>query len=292
MARAIPISDPIDLGEMGIGLSVVRSPEAISKAVARRASGGMDFIKITIESGPTSFGDNHPQMSLETTQRVVAEAEDHGLPVLAHATSLDELETAFRGGATGVVHAVRNLPLPDSALAAQLASGGFFVMPTLVLYAEPNLSDPYLLQSVSGQELAALSSPGFLARFGRLACCAPLDQVLENVGALHRAGVPIVLGTDTGNPFVFPGYSVHEELRLLVAAGLSPEAALQAATVRVAEMLGKADEFGTIEVGKRADLLVLIGNPLADIANSRTIDTVILRGQVLSLPVLDSVGAG
>jgi imidazolonepropionase-like amidohydrolase len=244
----------------------------------------MDFVKITIESGPTPFGDNHPQMSLEMTRQVVEEAADRGLPVVAHTTSLDELEVALLGGAAGSVHAVRNLPLPDSAMAAQMAGRGFFVMPTLVLYSEPDLSDPYLLRTVQEEELAALSSPRFLDRFGRLRCCAPLAQVLENVGMLHRAGVPILLGTDTGNPLVFPGYSVHDELRLLVAAGLSPGAALQAATTRIAELIGQLDEFGTLEAGKRADLLILTGDPLADIANTRTVETVVLRGHVLGSP--------
>lgn len=292
MARATAMDEPIDLDGMGIGLSIVRSPEAISKAVERRAVGGMDFIKITIESGPTPFGDDHPQMSLETTRLIVDEARSFGLSVLAHTTSLDELETALRGGARGIVHAVRNFPLPDSAMAAQMAERGFFVMPTLVLYSEPELTDSYLLQSVSAEELSALGDPKFLSRFGRIACCSPLDEVLENVGMLHRAGVRIVLGTDTGNPFVFAGYSVHDELRLLVSAGLSPEAALQAASVRAAELLGKANEFGTIEAGKRADIVLLTGNPLSDIANSRTVETVILRGRVVTRPVLSSVGAG
>ena len=284
MALVTPTSEPLDLDGFGIGLSVVRGPEAVSKAVERRASGGMDFVKITIESGPTPFGDNHPQMSLEMTRQVVEEAADRGLPVVAHTTSLDELEVALLGGAAGSVHAVRNLPLPDSAMAAQMAGRGFFVMPTLVLYSEPDLSDPYLLRTVQEEELAALSSPRFLDRFGRLRCCAPLAQVLENVGMLHRAGVPILLGTDTGNPLVFPGYSVHDELRLLVAAGLSPGAALQAATTRIAELIGQLDEFGTLEAGKRADLLILRGDPLADISNTRTVETVVLRGHVLGSP--------
>lgn len=292
LAAATPTDRPVDLDGLGIGLSIVRSPESVSEAVRRRARAGMDFIKITIESGPTPFGDDHPQMSLETTQDVVREAEGYGLPVLAHATSLDELQTAFSGGATGVVHAVRNLPLPDSALGRQMADAGFYMMPTLVLYDTPDISDEYLAESVSEVERAALTNPGFLARFGRLDCCAPMQLVLANIGMLHRMGVPIVLGTDTGNPFVFPGYSVHRELELLVRAGLSPEEALQAAPIRIAELLGRTNEFGTLEQGKRADILILGSDPLLDIRNSRTIEVVILRGRVLDRGLTNSVGAG
>ena len=281
MAAVTPMERPIDLDGMGIGISVVRSPEAVAEAVRRRADSGMDLIKITIESGPTPFGDDHPQMSLETTRQVVRQAAAYGLPVLAHVSSLDELATAFEGGAHGIVHAVQNVPLPDSVLALQMAERGFYVMPTLVLYADPDLSDAYLAESVTQDELSALANPGFLARFGRLDCCAPLESVLANVSMMHRLGVPIVVGTDTGNPFVFPGYSVHEELELLVAAGFTPASALEAATIRVAEMIGKADEFGTLEEGRRADILVLGADPLIDVRNTRSIEVVVLRGRVV-----------
>lgn len=281
VAAVTPVERPLDLDWMGIGVSVIRSPEAVAEAVQRRAASGMDFIKITIESGPTPFGDDHPQMSLETTREVVRQAAGHGLPVLAHATSLDELEAAFEGGATGIVHAVRNLPLPDSVMALRMAERGFYVMPTLVLYDDPDLSDAYLAESVTQDEMSALANPGFLARFRRLNCCAPLESVLANVSMLHRMGVPIVLGTDTGNPFVFPGYSVHRELELLVAAGLTPALALEAGTIRVAEMLGRADEFGTLEEGKRADILILGADPLIDVRNTRDIEMVVLRGRVV-----------
>jgi imidazolonepropionase-like amidohydrolase len=292
MAAVTPVERPIDLDGMGIGISVVRGPEAVAEAVRRRADSSMDFIKITIESGPTPFGDDHPQMSLETTREVVRQAAARGLPVLAHVSSLDELETAFEGGASGIVHAVQNVPLPDSLLAIRMAERGFYVMPTLVLYADPELTDAYLAESVTQDEISALANPGFLARFGRLDCCAPLASVLANISMLHRTGVPIVLGTDTGNPFVFPGYSVHKELELLVAAGLPPASALQAGTIRVAEMLGRAEEFGTLEEGKRADILILGADPLVDVRNSRSIEVVVLRGRVVRPAAVGVAGPG
>jgi imidazolonepropionase-like amidohydrolase len=103
---------------------------------------------------------------------------------------------------------------------------------------------------------------------------------------LQEQGVVIAVGTDTGNPFVFPGYSVHHELELLVRAGLTPMQALEAGTRRAAEMVRADDAFGTIEVGKRADLLILDANPLEDIRNTQKIAAVVLNGRYLDRQAL------
>src|SRR5262249_9091040 len=91
------------------------------------------------------------------------------------------------------------------------------------------------------------------------------QKSLEIVGAMNRAGVPILAGTDTLNPFCFPGFSLHDELALLTQAGLTPMQALQAATRNAAEYLGQLDSLGTIEPHKLADLVLLSANPLDDI---------------------------
>jgi imidazolonepropionase-like amidohydrolase len=106
---------------------------------------------------------------------------------------------------------------------------------------------------------------------------------------MNAAGVPIMAGTDTTAPFVFPGSSLHEELALLVQAGLTPMEALQAATKRPAEFLGRLQTQGTIERGKIADLVLLDANPLADIHNTQRISAVILRGKLLDRKALDEV---
>lgn len=81
---------------------------------------------------------------------------------------------------------------------------------------------------------------------------------MEIVGAMHRAGVKFLAGTDTPNPYVFPGFSLHDELALLVKAGFTPMEALQAATRNPAEYLGRLDSLGTIEESKIADLVLLV----------------------------------
>jgi hypothetical protein len=99
---------------------------------------------------------------------------------------------------------------------------------------------------------------------------------------LHDAGVPLMLGTDTpGNPFVIPGASAHRELQILVEIGLTPFGALQTATVVPARFLGKEDEFGTVSVGKRADLLLVETNPLVDLGSLKRPLGVMIRGQWL-----------
>ena len=116
-----------------------------------------------------------------------------------------------------------------------------------------------------------------------------MEASLHIVGKIKAAGVPIMAGTDTTAPFVFPGSSLHEELALLVQAGLTPMQALQAATKLPAEFLGKLQTQGTIEQGKFADLVLLDANPLDDIHNTQKIRAVILRGNLLDRSFLDKV---
>jgi imidazolonepropionase-like amidohydrolase len=115
---------------------------------------------------------------------------------------------------------------------------------------------------------------------------------LELTGAAYRAGVPVMVGTDAGDTFVFAGSSVHDELEELIRAGLSPAEALRAATRSAAEFLGLENQFGVIEPGHAADLVLLTADPLADIKNTRRIDAVLLRGRYLDRAELDTLLAG
>lgn len=112
---------------------------------------------------------------------------------------------------------------------------------------------------------------------------------LALVGDMSRAGVGLLAGTDALNPFCFPGFSLHDELELLVQAGLSPMQALQAATRNPAEYLGELDSAGTIAEGKRGDLVLLGADPLADIGNTRRINGVVAAGVLLPRDRLDAM---
>ena len=109
------------------------------------------------------------------------------------------------------------------------------------------------------------------------------------VAEMRRAGVRFLAGTDTGNPFCFPGFSLHDELALLVDAGLTPMEALQSATSNAAIFAGKADSLGTIEKGKIADLVLLDANPLDQIADTRRIAAVVVGGELFDRPRLDAM---
>ena len=110
---------------------------------------------------------------------------------------------------------------------------------------------------------------------------------VEVVGLASRHGVPLLAGTDTPNPFVYPGFSLHDELELLVEAGLSPLAALQASTLNPARYLGATDSLGTVEPGKVADLVLLRANPLERIDHTREIEAVIANGLLFDRDRLD-----
>ena len=114
-------------------------------------------------------------------------------------------------------------------------------------------------------------------------------QELKLVGRMYRAGVGILAGSDVYNPYVYPGFSLHDELSLLVEAGLPPMAALQAATIGPARFMGQEQRRGSVEVGKVADLVLLDRDPLADIHNSTSIRAVILGGKFMSRASLDAM---
>ena len=112
---------------------------------------------------------------------------------------------------------------------------------------------------------------------------------LELTGQAHRAGVRILVGTDAGVPFVFKGSSLHEELEELVKAGLPISPVLKAATLDAAEFLGRTSDFGTVEAGKMADLILLEANPLTDVRNTQRIYGVLLQGRHFDRSALDQL---
>jgi imidazolonepropionase-like amidohydrolase len=118
-----------------------------------------------------------------------------------------------------------------------------------------------------------------------------MTRQLMEVGAtitetMQRKGVTLMAGTDVGLPYLYPGFSLHDELALLVEAGLTPLQALQAATRNTAQAVGLGEELGTVEVGKLADLVLLEADPLAAITNTTRIAAVVSNGRLLAQPEL------
>ena len=115
------------------------------------------------------------------------------------------------------------------------------------------------------------------------------SKMLEHVATARRANVQFLAGTDTSIPFIYPGFSLHDELALFVEAGFTPMQALQTATCNPARYFGKEKSEGGIEPGMTADLVLLDADPLRDVANTKLIDTVIVHGRVLPRAVLDAM---
>jgi hypothetical protein len=115
------------------------------------------------------------------------------------------------------------------------------------------------------------------------------QKYTKTLAEMHRAGVRVLAGTDTGNPLCFPGFSLHDELTLLVEAGFTPLEALQAATLNAAIFQGTAESFGTIEKGKIADLVLLEANPLEKIENTKRIAAVVLGGKLFKKQQIDEM---
>lgn len=189
----------------------------------------------------------------------------------------------------------RELPRCTSTLQAYVRHGTM-VVPTLVIHHNNQWPDRVLADSTSMRLVPA----GARREWEQRARPGPGDEIpslmrptwpqrLENVRLLRDAGVPILAGTDLGNALLVPGVSLHQELALLVEAGLTPLEALQAATLSPARSLDRTDSLGSIEPGKLADLILLDGNPLEDIGNTRHIAAVLLNGRYLDRQALDDL---
>lgn len=121
---------------------------------------------------------------------------------------------------------------------------------------------------------------------------AVLPEMRAFVGDLHRAGVPILAGTDLGNPYVVAGFALHDEMKLLADSGLGAAGALRAATIVPARFLGVDSRSGSVAVGKVASLALVRGNPLEDVANAAAIEGVFLRGRHFDRKALDALLSG
>jgi imidazolonepropionase-like amidohydrolase len=186
------------------------------------------------------------------------------------------------------------------ALAERLARNGTVQVPTLVAAR----GHAYMRELAAGgdprlryldpriKEFWTPSSNPFTNRYPEerwLSAQAQHRRFEALVPLMAAAGVPILAGSDTPNPWVIPGFGLHDELELLVQAGLTPLQALQAATVNPARFLGRTDELGTVGIGKLADLLVLEANPLEDITATRRIRAVVADGRLYRRAELDSL---
>ena len=266
--------------EVGDIARQVDDPEQARKQVDELASQQVDAIKMWVDD----LGHKQPKIKPAVMQAILEEARKYNIPVTAHIATLADVKFLVDNGAAGFLHMISDTEKIDPDFLAQLHNLQLVFAPTLVrkelgwLYQQhpERLNDPGVARSVDPETLAAVKA--YVA--AHPASPSPEFQVdLRNTRRLEEAGVPIAVGSDGGSAIDFPGLMTHRELELLVEAGLTPMQVLVAATRNGALALRKLDELGTIEPGKRADLLLVSANPTEDVRNLRKIDRIMLDGQ-------------
>jgi hypothetical protein len=293
---------------------IVSSAEQARAAVRRSVQEGAEFIKV------------YDLLPREAYFAIANEAAQQRVPFVGHVPyqmtpaecsmagqkSIEHvfgIERACDGGyetwRQAVVHAANPKQVPmldvrtrldafERSRVAEMASvfrkNNTWLCPTLItslaLAGDATLASSANLKYVPREQQAAWaervdSNPVLLRRLH--------ERFVEIVSATHNAGVGILAGTDTPVAYCVPGFALHQELQLLVTAGLTPIEALRAATSHAAEFFGKADSRGTIEAGKLADLVLLDANPLQDIRNTQQIDMVITAGRAFRKPALEAM---
>jgi imidazolonepropionase-like amidohydrolase len=267
----------------------VATEKEAAEAVDERADAGADAVKVVVEGIPLDAA----IMSSGVLKSTVDRAHQRGLRVVAHIGTTADAIAAAETGVDLWVHGVYKERITDDMI-ARLADFDIPMVTTSEVFdrygrASKGPIAPTRLetQMVSAQKLASFYPPPGDFNPGALASWVTLMEEtrqarLDNVGRLHRAGVTILAGSDTQSG-VFPGAGLHRELATLVEAGLTPAEALRAATLYPAQFLadGEEPDAGVIAVGKRADLVLVNGDPTRDISALSDIREVVLNGSLL-----------
>ena len=280
--------------EYGFPIPTLTRPDEADAFVKARVAEGSDYLKIILEDG-SAYGHPLPTLDAPTTKALVAAAHGvHKLAVAHVATEAEALEAAD-AHVDGLAHVFIDR-VASAETVARVKRSGMFVVATLSVAASAAGSDvserlaadpriaPWLAVGQATSLRTSFPNTWQKRHF--------LPDGTGNVRLLHAAGVPILAGTDSGNPGTAHGASLHGELALLVAAGLSPTEALTAATSGPAARFRLADR-GRIATGLRADLVLVDGDPTRDIEATRAIVTIWKNGVAIdrALESSEKVGA-
>ena len=264
----------------------IDTPAAARAAVEGLARHRPDLVKIWWVRPDADLADQ-----LARVRAAVEAAHARGLPVLAHATQRRVARAAVKAGADRLAHGVRDEPVDEGLLDA-VARRGVVYTPTLavgegyrevlgrrveLLPIERRLGDPEALASFGDVE--RLPPRLFPPRPPRSRPAGPRRVEAENLRRVAARGITVAAGSDAGNIGTLHGPSLHRELELMAAAGLTPMQVLVAATAGGAAALGRAGDLGTVEPGKLADLVVLDADPLQDIRHTQAIARVMRGGR-------------
>jgi imidazolonepropionase-like amidohydrolase len=282
---------------------IVSTPQEARDFVLRARASGVDFIKVYDDLPRDVYfalaGESKkagiPFAGHVALVITAAEASDAGQRSMEHLLGADigcsakeaELSQAIQAHTAGAL-GPRLLETYDERTCEQLlrrlSRNQNWQVPTLVVHEPENISDgrsKYLPASARARWQGVPPREPGRSPFQRYR--------LRLVGLMNKVGTPLMTGTDMLNPFVYPGFSEHDELALFVEAGLTPGEALKTATYNPAKFLGMLDRLGTVEKGKLADLVLLDANPLEDIHNTQKIRAVVLNGRYLDRSALDKL---
>ena len=270
----------------------VRTPKSADEArqqVREWKAAGFDGVKAVLEAGRT--GMLFERMDTTVFRAVIDEANRQHLPAVVHTGGSRDVADAVAAGASGIEHGSFSDAIPD-ALLARMARDGVTYDPTLaVLEGQHDLAAGRLdllrrplVQQAASQTLltesAAIMKAGTFTNAERAEGIARAMKIAsDNLVRAWKAGVPLVTGSDAGNPLVVHGPTVHRELQLWVDAGIPPAVALQAATGNAAKLLREDARIGRIAPGYDANLLIVDGDPTRDIGATERISVVVLKGE-------------
>jgi imidazolonepropionase-like amidohydrolase len=263
------------------GTQVLR-PETPAEAVVdvrKLATLKPDFLKLWLDDG----GGTMPKMEPAVYEALIKEAHQQGVKVAAHVYYLEDARSLVNAGVDLLAHSIRDKEV-DAALITAMKEKGTFYIPTLSLdeynfiYAgQPEwVNDPFFIRSLEPGVWEMITSDAYRQQQqqdkNREKKMRAFMTAVVNLRKLDSAGVKIAMGTDAGaQPVRAQGFSEHLELQLMVEAGLSPLKAISCATLNGAVLLGIDKHVGTLSAGKKADFMILQGDPSQDINNTRTI---------------------
>jgi len=262
--------------------------EAALSMVQENADMGVDWMKIRVDD---NLGSTR-KMSPEIFSAVIERSHDLGIRLASHLFYQDDAKALLRAGSDFIAHSVRDEDVDEEFLGL-LRETGVCYSPTLTrevstfIYEDrPDFfDDPFFLAHAEPAILDLLQEPDRQARVRASASAQQYKEALQvamrNVKRVADAGLPVAFGTDTGPAGRFQGYFEHMEMALMADAGLVPEQILRSATRDAANCLGLEDEIGTLLPGRWADFLVVRDDPLIDIDNLRSMESVWIAGEPL-----------
>lgn len=252
------------------GSFVLDAVDEVEAAITDMKALGYDYIKV------------YDDLSIDVYDEIIRVAQGLDIPVVGHVPLKVGVEHVIESGQFSIEHLTMYAMQDDSDLDEQIAltvTSGIWNCPTLIVLKSYDDLDAAKSSVASQLKYVAPDERSSWASSGSLPMSFSDRTAL--VGDLHREGANIVSGTDVGNPYVIAGFSLHTELALLQASGLTPYETLRTTTVNAAEMLGVGSRRGTVEPGKDADLVLLEDNPLEDIDATRSIAGVMIMGEWL-----------